>query len=97
MIAATLLAVGTIVFLWLVAVPWGPIVCPAIEPAPLNCQQPHRADSATVATWVVLGIYALTMLFALVAPIRRRSVVVVGVTLLAICPIAAYVFVAWVG
>lgn len=95
MVAATLLAAGTIALIWLVAVPWGPIVCPAIDPAPSNCQQSHRADNATIATVAVLGVYVVTMLFNLVVSLRRRSVVVAGVAVLAISPIAAYVFVAW--
>lgn len=97
MIAATLLAAGTIALIWLVAVPFGPIVCPAIDPAPRNCQQGHRVDNATIATVAVAGVYVVTMLFALVGSLRRRSVVIAGVTVLAVSPIAAYLFVAWMG
>lgn len=94
--AATLLAAATIAVIWIAAVPWGPIVCPAIYPAPRNCFASDRAGTGVVATIVVLVVYAATMLLALVGMRRRRHLVVVGVVLLAVAPVVSYLSVAWI-
>lgn len=94
-IAATLLAAGTVALLWFAAVPWGPLVCPAIDPPPRNCMESQRVGSALVATIAVLAVYAATVLFAVVGRPRWHALVVAGVVLLAVAPIVAYLAVAW--
>jgi hypothetical protein len=91
---ATILAVGTVALLWLVAVPVGPVVCPAIYPAPLNCFAGNREGSALIMTLVVGTLYILT-LFAAAIPGRRRILTTAGVVLLAIAPFVSYAVVAW--
>lgn len=95
-VAATLLAAGTIALIWLAAVPWGPIVCPAIYPAPRNCFAADRAGTGLVVTVVVLVIYIATMLLALIGARSRRPLVIAGVVLLAIAPLVSYLLVAWI-
>ncbi|QEV99337.1 hypothetical protein F6J84_03900 [Microbacterium caowuchunii] len=95
-VAATLLTAGTIALVWLAAVPLGPIVCPAIYPAPRNCFTSDRAGTGLVATIVVLVIYIATMLLAFVGTHGRRPLVIAGVVLLAIAPLVSYLSVAWI-
>lgn len=92
--AATVLALGTAALLWLVAVPIGPVVCPAVYPAPPNCFAGNREGSALIMTLVAVGLYVLT-LFTSAIPGRRRPVTTAGVILLAITPFVAYAVVAW--
>ena len=95
-LAATLLAAATIALIWIAAVPWGPVVCPAVYPAPRNCFAWDRAGTGVVATVVVLAVYGATMLLALVGTRRRKPLVVVGVVLLAVAPVVSYLAVAWI-
>lgn len=93
-IAAAVLGGATIALLWLVAVPLGPVVCPAIDPAPANCLPENRAGTALVVSGVV-GVVALaTVLFGVLVR-RPRGPVVAGAVLLAPAPIVAYLVVAW--
>jgi len=94
-IAATLLAAGTIAVIWLAAVPWGPMVCPAIYPAPRNCFEADRAITGVLVTIVVLVVWIATVLLALVGR-RRRGPVIAGVVLLALAPVLSYLAVAWI-
>ncbi|MFJ4176063.1 hypothetical protein [Microbacterium sp. NPDC089696] len=91
---ATILAVGTVALLWLVAVPVGPVVCPAIYPAPLNCFAGNREGSALIMTLVVVALYVLTLLAAILPP-RAHILTTAGVVLLAIAPFVSYAVVAW--
>lgn len=91
---ATILAAGTVALLWFAAVPFGPLVCPAVYPAPPNCFAGNREGSALIMTLVVLVLYAVTLLTALV-PGRRRVLLTGGVVLLALTPIVSYAIVAW--
>jgi hypothetical protein len=95
-VAATLLMAGTITLIWLAAVPWGPIVCPAIYPAPRNCFTADRAGTGLIVTVVVLVIYIATMLLAFVGTRSRRPLVIAGVVLLALAPLVSYLVVAWI-
>ncbi|GEK86645.1 hypothetical protein [Microbacterium aerolatum] len=94
-LAATLLAGATIALVWFAAVPWGPIVCPAIYPAPRNCFASDRAGSALVVTIVLLTVYLATITIVLINR-RGRPLAIAGVILLAIAPVASYVSVAWI-
>lgn len=93
-VAATLLSAGTMALIWLAAVPWGPLVCPAVYPSPQNCLASHRAGTGVVATVVVVLTYLATLLSALLRTRRRRSLAVVGVALLGVAPVVAYLAVA---
>ncbi|GGD76112.1 hypothetical protein GCM10007269_18960 [Microbacterium murale] len=95
MLAATLLAGVTVALVWFAAVPWGPLVCPAIYPAPRNCFASDRAGTALVVTIVLLAVYLATMVMALIDR-RDRRLATVGVILLAIAPVISYVSVAWI-
>lgn len=95
LIAATLLAGVTIAVIWFAAVPWGPIVCPAIYPAPRNCFATDRAGTGLIASVVVLLVYVATMIIGLFAR-HRLALVAIGIGLLAIAPIVSYLAVAWI-
>ncbi|MGS0559966.1 hypothetical protein [Microbacterium aurugineum] len=93
MLLATVLAIGTVAFIWLVAVPVGPLACAAVEPPTSNCVLSHRQGSALVMTVIVVAVYVVTLLPALLR--RARGVFVVGVVLLAAAPFVSYAVVAW--
>ena len=95
-VAATALTAGTLLLIWFVAVPFGPVVCPAIYPAPRNCFAVDRAGTGLVVTVIVITVYVGTLLLALAGSRRRRPLVVCGVVLLAIAPLIAYLAVAWI-
>ena len=61
---------------------------------PSHCLPANREGTALVVTTVVAAIYAVTTLIGLLAP-RMRRLVVAGVVLLALAPIACYLIVAW--
>lgn len=88
-VAALLLTAGTVALVWLVGVPWGPVVCPAIDPPPTNCVPVYRSGTALLVTGVVLAICVATVCLALWAP-RLRGLIYAGLTVLAIAPIASY-------
>ncbi|WP_050723698.1 hypothetical protein [Microbacterium sp. GCS4] len=87
-------AIGTVALIWLAAVPFGPLVCPAVYPAPPNCFEGNREGSALIMTLVVGVVYAVTLLAA-VLPGTRRVAMTAGVVLLAVAPFVAYAVVAW--
>jgi len=95
-VAATTLALGTIALIWFAAVPWGPMWCPAIYPAPRNCFASDRAGTGLVATVMIAAVYLATMLFALNPMVRSRPLVITGVALLGIAPVVSYLAVAWI-
>ena len=68
--------------IWLAAVPWGPVVCPAIYPMPTNCIPEYRVGTALIMTVVIACIYLGTILVAVIGP-RPRGLVITGVVLLA--------------
>ncbi len=86
---------GTIALIWFAAVPWGPLACPAVDPAPRNCFASNRAGTALVTTIIVVVIYVATMLLALIGQRRTQAWTIAGVVLLAIAPIASYLLIAW--
>lgn len=94
-VAAVLLSAGTVILVWFAAVPFGPIVCPAIDPAPQNCIVNNRAGTALIVTAVVAVLGVATLLLAVLAPRRGRGFVIAGIVLLAIAPFASYLTVAW--
>ena len=95
-VAATLLAVGTVALIWLAAVPWGPLVCPAIHPAPRNCFAADRAGTGLVTTIIVMATLLATILLAVLGRGRTRELTIAGVILLALAPVVSYLTVAWV-
>lgn len=92
-VAALLLTAGTVALLWFVAVPWGPVACPAIDPPPTNCVPAYRSGTALLLTCVVFAVCVATVGVALWAP-RRRGLIYAGLTMSAIAPIASYAAVA---
>lgn len=95
-IAASLLTIGTIALVWLAAVPFGPIVCPAIYPAPRNCFAADRAATGLVVTGVTAAIGIATVLLALIGGRTRRRLAIIGVALLAVAQLVTYPLVAWI-
>ncbi|MDT0156203.1 hypothetical protein Q9R19_01050 [Microbacterium sp. ARD32] len=95
MLAATALTGGAIALVWLVAVPWGPMVCPAIYPAPRNCFASDRAGTALVSTVIVIVLYLATMATALVGR-RVRALTIAGVVLLAAAAVVSHLAVVWI-
>ena len=95
-VAATALTLGTIALIWFAAVPWGPLVCPAIYPAPRNCFASDRAGTGLVATGAVIAVYVATLLFALNPTVRSRPLALAGVVLLGTAPVVTYLAVAWI-
>jgi len=94
-ITATLLAGGTIAMIWIAAVPWGPLVCPAVYPSPPNCQESQRIGSGLVASVCVSVVYLATLLTALRRTPASRAMSVVGLIALVLAPVVSYLSVAW--
>ncbi|MDF2563452.1 MAG: hypothetical protein K0R99_4898 [Microbacterium sp.] len=82
--------------IWAAAIPWGPIVCPAILPPPKSCMASHRAGSGLLATIAIAVVYVLTLIAALLDGRVWHRVAVTGVCLLAVAPVVAYLAVAWI-
>lgn len=95
LVAATLLAAVTIAIIWLAAVPWGPMVCPAIYPAPSYCLPEYRAGVVTIATIIVVLIYAATVIAAFSGG-RWRLAARIGTGVLVAAPIVTYLCVAFI-
>ncbi|WP_341975406.1 hypothetical protein LTA6_000020 [Microbacterium sp. LTA6] len=94
-ITSTLFAVGTIALIWFAAVPWGPLVCPAIDPAPRNCFAADRMGTAVITTAVVLVVYISTVVLAACRPRALRPFAVAGLIALLLAPLVSYLAVAW--
>jgi len=92
---ATALAGATIALLWLVAVPWGPVVCPAIYPAPTNCDPNYRAGTALILSAIILVIYLATAALAFTVRAQFSDFVRVGIVSLAVLLLISYFIVAW--
>ena len=95
LIAATLLTAATIAIIWLAAVPWGPLVCPAIYPAPKYCIPEYRTGVATIATIGVAVIYLATVLAAFAGG-RWLRAAKIGTGVLVAAPIVTYLCVAFI-
>ncbi len=93
-LSAVLLAGGTVALIWGVAVPWGPVICPAIDPAPRNCRPDHRSGTATITTAIVGVIFVVTVFCGWVFP-RRQAYLSGGVVLLALAPFVSYPLIAF--
>lgn len=94
-VAAVLLTAVTVLVIWLAAVPWGPIVCPAIWPPAPHCVFANRVGTGAVATAVVVAIGLATASAAILRRRGYRRLTGVGIVLLAISPLIAYPVVAW--
>ncbi len=92
LIIASALFAATLCGIWLLAVPVGPLVCPAVLPPPSNCIEDYRAGNAVVVSLCAVVAYALTLVVALMG---QRPLVRAGVAVLAVAPIASYVVVAF--
>lgn len=93
-VTASALAVATITLVWWLAVPWGPIFCPAIYPAPTNCVSTYREGTAVVVTIVVALVFAITILLAFTVGRHRRGLVLAGVMMLGLALVASWPLVA---
>lgn len=89
-VTATLSTVATVVLIGLVAVPAGPVVCPAIMPPPTNCMPSYREGTAIVITVVALALYVATVVIAFTVGRRRPAIVTGGIILLAIVLLGAW-------
>ncbi|WP_349427810.1 hypothetical protein [Microbacterium sp. LWS13-1.2] len=92
-IVASALSVATIAIIWFAAVPWGPIVCPAIYPMPRSCIPAYRTGVALLATIAVVLVCAATI-GAVAAGWRRAAAV--GTGLLVAAPAVTYLAVAFI-
>ena len=92
---ATTLTAVTILLIWFAAVPFGPLICPAIDPAPRNCSATNRADTGVMVSAAVVLLYVATMLAALFGRQRLKAWTLTGTILLAVSPIFGYLTVAW--
>lgn len=90
LVIATVLAAATLAVVWLVAVPLGPVVCPAIMPAPTNCMSSYREGTAVVISAVTLVVYTATALLAFTAGRRHPAIVTGSVVVLALVLLAAW-------
>jgi hypothetical protein len=95
LVVATVLLVAALLIVWLVAVPVGPLACPAIYPAPRNCTEPGRSGTAVVVTVVVAALYVATVLLALRGRRSRRPLVTTGVLAIAAASPIGYAVVIW--
>ncbi len=91
-VIATLVVIATLGLTWFVAVPAGPVVCPAIMPPPTNCMSSYREGTAVVLTVVSVAVYTATVVIALTVGRRRpvlttEGIVMLGVLLLVAWPI----------
>jgi hypothetical protein len=93
-ITATALTAVTVIIIWLAAVPWGPVVCPAIYPMPTYCIPEYRTGVALLATITVILVCAGTIIAAIAGGKWRRAAGI-GVGLLIAAPIASYIAVAF--
>ncbi|WP_299086746.1 hypothetical protein [uncultured Microbacterium sp.] len=89
-VTATLLTVATLAVIWLVAVPVGPVVCPAIMPPPTNCMPSYREGTAIVITAASLVIYIATVVAAFTVGRQRPATVMAGIVLLGIMLLGAW-------
>ncbi|WP_374974656.1 hypothetical protein ACEYYH_12175 [Microbacterium trichothecenolyticum] len=95
LITATLFTAATIAIIWLAAVPWGPLVCPAIYPVPKYCIPDYRTGVAAIASIVVALIYAATVVAACAGD-RWRLAAKIGTGILVAAPIVTYLCVAFI-
>lgn len=89
-VAAALLVVVSAGLIWMVAVPFGSGVCPAVDPAPLHCSPAQRAGTGLMATICIVAIGALTLGLGIWGGRRARPLVVGGVVVLALAPVVTY-------
>lgn len=80
---ATVLAAAILAVAWFVAVPLGPLVCPAIMPPPTNCMSSHREGTALVISVATVLIYTATVAVALTIGRQRPASVTAGIVVLA--------------
>lgn len=95
LVAATVLATATIAVIWFIAVPVGPVVCPAIYPSPPNCFAANRAGTGLWATVATVIVWVGSIVAGLSRPHLGRIAAKAGIGLLAIAPFVSYVLVAW--
>ncbi|PZU47506.1 MAG: hypothetical protein DI566_05035 [Microbacterium sp.] len=94
-VATVLTTLATVGLIWLAAVPFGSGVCPAVDPAPLNCSPAQRAGSGLVATICVTVVGALNVALGLWGGRRARPIVIAGLVVLAVAPFVSYAAVAF--
>ena len=94
-VTATTLTAVTILVIWLAAVPFGPLICPAIEPPPQSCIASSRTGTGVVVSAAVGLVYVATILAAILGRRRFKVWVLTGVILLGVSPIFGYLTVAW--
>lgn len=90
-VAATVAMLSAVALIWLVAVPVGTGVCPAIDPAPTNCLPSFRAGTGLAATLIILAVWAATLLCALATRAVFRPLAIGGLILLVVAVPVSYV------
>lgn len=87
---ATVLTASTLAVVWFVAVPLGPVACPAIMPPPTNCMSSYREGTALVISVATVSIYAATVVGALTIGRRRPAIVTAGIVVLTALLVTAW-------
>ena len=96
-VAAVVLAAATLALVWLVAVPWGPLVCAAESLLADDCGRSTRPGAGVVATVVVAVVTVVTVGAASIRSPHRETLALSGVLLLVLAPFVAYVVIAFSG
>lgn len=91
-VAAAVLTLASMVLVWAVAVPSGPLVCPAVYPAPTNCRTGFRIGTAVVAS-IVIGVACLVTVAAALRRPAWEGVATGGILVLVAAPFLAYALV----
>lgn len=94
---AVLLAVASVLVIWVVAVPVGPDVCAAIYPPARNCFEADRAAKGAILTLVLAVLALATTIVALLPRTQGRGrLMLAGLVLLGVGLLISYPLVAWI-
>lgn len=97
LLAAAGLAVASILLIWLVAVPVGPMACATTMPPTENCVITYRACDGAILTGIVLLIALATLTIGVLNRTNARNIVIAGTVLLVFLLLLVYPVVAYTG
>lgn len=79
----------------MIAVPVGPVACPAIMPPPTNCLASYREGTAIVLSVLDVAVSVTTILVASTAGRRRPALVKAGIVVLGLMLLAVWPAIGW--